>query len=303
MRFALDIGGTFVKCASVSEDGRIVRAGEFPSDPNLDTDGFARELVAGARAFLKVGCEDVVSVGAGMAGFVDGNRGIVFESPNLPRIRELDLARVLREGLSLPAYVDNDATVAAWGEYLFGGHEGVEDLLAVTLGTGIGGGLVLGGRLYRGAGGLAGEIGQMPLYPDGPACPGGGKGCLEHYIGKTGLEEDYRIRAGLTEAVEPRIIHDRAESGDPAARDAWIAYGRRLGIVLASVSNLLDLGAIVLTGGIIGAWADFETALNEAFNTYLITPHKNRLPIRKSILEGRSGILGAAFLDRALERE
>jgi glucokinase len=299
MRLALDIGGTLVKCAIVSNDGKIVRAGDFATQAILDNDSFAQSLVTDVLRFLAVGDEKPVMVGAGMPGFVDGKRGFLYESPNLPNLKNFEPARVLADGVGLPAYVDNDATAAAWGEFLFGHHEGVRDMLVVTLGTGIGGGLVLDGRLYRGSRGFAGEIGQMPIYPDGPPCPCGGKGCLERYIGKGALEEDYRVRAGLAKTVDPKTILERAKSGEVAAQAAWDAYGERLGIVLAGASNLLDLGVIILTGGIAGAWSCFSRALMESYNRYLITPYKDRVPVRVSELGGSAGILGAAFLDKA----
>lgn len=299
MRLALDIGGTKIKCATVTEDGQIVASGDFPSNPELENEEFAKLVVGGARNFLSEHGAAVTVVGAGMAGFVDASKGIIRESPNLPKVKDLELGRILTDGLDLLSFVDNDATAAAWGEYLFGGHVDVKDLLAVTLGTGIGGGLVLGGNLYHGANGMAGEIGQMVLIPAGPQCPGGGKGCLEYYIGKRGVMEDYRRRAKLDESVEPEEIHDRASGGDNAARESWKAYGQRLGVTLASSANLLDLGIIILTGGILGAWDFFSDAMMQTFRDHLITPHKAHKKVKKSNLEGKAGLLGAAFLDRA----
>jgi len=225
----------------------------------------------------------------------------VYESPNLPNIKNFNLGGVLSDGLGVRVWVENDATAAAWGEYLFGGHDGIEDMLVVTLGTGIGGGLVLRGKLYRGARGFAGEIGHVPLYVDGPECECGGKGCLELYTGKFALERDYLARSGLSEPVEPKIIFERAISGDLSAQETFKTYGKHLGLAFAHVANLLDLGAVVLTGGILGAWDFFYKSLFETFNLYLITPLKNRVPIKKSSLGGKSGILGAAFLDKAGE--
>ncbi len=296
MRLALDIGGTFIKCACVTDNGDIVKSGKFPTDPVAGD--LASHIVQGTRRFMDEWGEEISIVGAGMAGFVDGSRGIVYKSPNIPGVKNLELARELSEGLGIPAYIDNDATAAAWGEYLFGGHEGIRDMLVVTLGTGIGGGLVLDGRLHRGARGLAGEFGQMAFVPDGPECPGGGMGCLEYYIGKVGLMEDYKKKAELSESVEPKIIHERAIGGDRAAQDAFGLYGHRLGIACASSANLLDLGVIILTGGILGAWDYFEAELSRSFRKNLITPHKEFLQVKKTTLHGNAGILGAAFLDK-----
>ncbi len=299
MRFALDIGGTTVNCAAVDDDGEIIHDGDFRTKTDLDSDQFGQFLVDGSWNLMSRWGGEFELVGAGMAGFTDGKKGIVIQSPNMPGVDNLELAKVLGEGLKIPAYIDNDATVAAWGEYLFGGYNDVTDMLVVTLGTGIGGGLVLDGKLYRGAHGMAGEIGQMPYTPDGPQCPGGSKGCLEHYVGKAGLMEDYRTRAGLTEAVGPKIIHERAVDGDQSAIDAFNQYGHHLGVILAGSANLLDLGAVVLTGGIIGAWDQFHGALANSFRDHLITPLKDTLNVSRTTLGGNAGILGAAFLDRA----
>lgn len=298
MRLALDIGGTSVKWALVTNDGIIQHSGEFPTDSSLQTFDFARQLVSRVDDYKSFYSGPIEIIGAGMAGFVDGQRGIVYESPNLPLIKNLELARVLEDEFKVPAYVENDATSAAWGEYLFGGH-GCDDLLTVTLGTGIGGGLVLGGRLHRGTRGFAGEIGHTTLCPDGPKCPCGCMGCLELYISKAALEEDYREKAGLDVSVEPKVISERARNGDKAALDAWKAYGGRLGVSLAQAANLLDLGIIVLTGGILGAWDFFIEPLNETFNSYVLNPLKGKIRIVPSSLGGRAGTLGAAFLDKA----
>jgi glucokinase len=301
MRFALDIGGTSIKCAIVSDDGAIVRAGDFPTKASSDTKEFARSLIEGARHFLSQGDEKITSVGAGMAGIVDGKLGIVIESPNLPGVKNLPLADILSTELGLPAFVDNDATAAAWGEFLFGGHVGISDMLVVTLGTGIGGGLVLDSKLYHGMRGFAGEVGQIPLIPDGPQCPGGGRGCLEYYIGKAGLMEGYRDKVAMGHCIEPDELNVKARAGEKAAKESWEIYGADLGVVLAGISNLLDLGVIILTGGLTGAWEHFEPALLDKFNGHLITPLKGRIPIKVSNLGGKAGTLGAAFLDKAHE--
>jgi len=300
MRLAIDIGGTFIKCASVSDDGKIIGSSKFQTEPHLDTKDFSDHIVNGARKFIENGSGKYSLVGAGMAGFTDGRRGVVLESPNLPNVRNLELAKVLSDGLELPAYIENDATAAAWGEYLFGGHGDVKNMLVVTLGTGIGGGLVLDGRLYRGSKGMAGEIGQMVYEPGGAECGGGGRGCLEFFAGKNGLMEDYRKLSQMNEGVEPDVIFDNAVKDDPAAKRAFINYGYRLGVIFASSANLLDLDLIVLTGGIIGAWEFFGVALRDSIFEHAITPHKGTIHVKPTSLSGNAGILGAAFLDKAV---
>jgi len=298
MRLALDIGGTFIKCACVNENGDILTTHRFTTDTVLDSASFAEHLVNGVRGFIDDSGETYKLVGAGMAGFSDGSAGIVYESPNLPDIHEFHLADILSEGLDIPAFIENDATAAAWGEYLFGGHKNADNMLVVTLGTGIGGGLVLNGKIYRGTGGMAGEIGQMIYEPDGAPCGGGGYGCLESFCGKFGLMETYRSLANLPEPVEPDVIFNSALKGDKAAKEAYIKYGHQLGVVFASSANLLNPDAIILTGGIIGAWEFFGTSMADSFRRHVINPLKDTLHVELTTLSGNAGILGAAFLDR-----
>ncbi|HEX9745742.1 MAG TPA: ROK family protein, partial [bacterium] len=276
MRMALDIGGTAIKCAIVADDGKIIREGKFRTDSTLDSGTFGRLIVEGVRDFLSGGDEQITSIGAGMAGFTDAKKGIIYQSPNIPGIRDFNLVKVLEDEFDVEAYVDNDATVAAWGEFLFGGHN-VDDLLVVTLGTGIGGGLVLGGRLHRGEHGFTGEIGQMVLHPDGDECRGGGAGCLELYTGRKAVIEKYCRLSGADEKISPREIYESAADGDSAALETWSDYGRDLGILMASVGNLLDLGAIVVTGGLSGAYNFFYPELKRTLRKYLISPLKDTL--------------------------
>ena len=170
----------------------------------------------------------------------------------------------------MPAFIENDATAAAWGEFLFGKFPDMKNMMVVTLGTGIGGGLVLDGNLFRGAGGMAGEIGQMIYQPGGEICGGArGRGCLEFFNGKAGLMEEYRVLAGLDTSIEPDDITSAALRGDPSAIEVYKNYGYRLGVIFASSANLLDLGAIILTGGIIGAWDFFSGTLRDSVRDML----------------------------------
>ncbi len=300
MRLALDIGGTFIKIACITDAGDILDTSKFPTDPNLSNREFVNVLVENTRKSIAEWEGEFTVIGAGMAGFVDGVRGIIHKSPNIPNIKDLELARELTKELGIPAWVENDATAAAWGEFLFGDHDGNRYMLMLTLGTGNGGGLVLDGRLYRGSRGMAGEIGQMIYEPGGPECPGGARGCFEHWTGKTGLMNDYKDVAEINELIEPEVINELAASGEKAAIEAWRNYGTRLGIMIATTANLLDLDIVVLTGGLLGAWDNFIGPLKESMNEHLITPHKDVLRVEKSTLGGNAGLLGAAFLDKTV---
>lgn len=300
MRLALDIGGTFIKIACITDSGDILDTSKFPTDHNLSNQEFVNVLVENTRKSMADWEGEYAVIGAGMAGFVDVVRGIIHKSPCIPKIKNLELASELTRKLGIPVRVENDATAAVWGEFLFGDHKENRNMLMLTLGTGNGGGLVLDGRLYRGSRGMAGEIGQMIYEPGGPECPGGARGCFEHWTGKAGLMNEYKNLAELNELIEPEIINERAGSGEKAAIEAWRNYGARLGIMIASTANLLDLDIVVLTGGLLGAWDNFIGPLRESMKEHLITPHKDVLRVEKSTLGGNAGLLGAAFLDKAM---
>jgi glucokinase len=273
---------------------------KFPTDPSLPNEKFTEQIIKIGHETMTAQGGEFSSIGIGMAGFIDGIRGIVYESPNIPGIHNLELKKIVSAEIGIPTWVENDANAAAWGEYKFGNHGSPDNMLVLTLGTGNGGGLVLNEKIFRGAHGFAGEIGQMVYEPWGHDCPGGAKGCFEHYTGKSGLMNEYQTLSGSDQQIEPKEINERANSGEKAAIQAWERYGERLGIMLASVGNLLDLDLVVLTGGLIGGWDNFYESLMHSLKEHLISPHKEVLRVKKSTLGGDAGILGAAFLDNSM---
>ena len=300
MKLALDIGGTYIKAAGLTPVGEVTYSKKYPTDPDIPNEEFVQKIIRIANEFIENYVGESYYIGIGMAGFIDGMRGIVYESPNIPGIRDLELGKLVSDGTGLATWIENDANAAAWGEFRFGEYGKVRNMLILTLGTGNGGGLILNGKLHRGSHGMAGEIGQMVYEPWGYDCPGGAKGCFEHYTGKAGLITEYMELSGLEKPIEPEELNSRAESGEKAAIEAWNRYGDRLGIVIASTANLLDLDIVVLTGGLLGAWDNFIGPLEKSMVEHLITPHKDVLRVVKSTLGGDAGILGAAFLDESL---
>jgi glucokinase len=147
---------------------------------------------------------------------------------------------------------------------------------------------------------MAGEIGQMVYEPWGYPCPGGATGCFEHYTGKSGLVREYQDLSRSDSQLTPEEINKRADAGEEAAIEAWSRYGDRLGIMIASTANLLDLDIVVLTGGLLGAWDNFHGSLVNSMQEHLIAPHKKKLEVKKTALGGDAGILGAAFLDETM---
>jgi len=307
----VDIGGTKVAAGVVDEAGRILaRARRLtPSrDPRAVEDTIV-EVVRELRAGHRVEC-----VGIGAAGFVDADRGRVLFAPHLAWRNE-PLRDAVAESVGLPVVVENDANAAAWSEWRFGAGRGQERLVCVTLGTGIGGGIVLDGQVQRGAHGLAGEFGHMVVVPDGHRCECGNRGCLEQYASGNVLGREARelARAGSpvtvplmervggdVDALVGPLITEAARDGDPCAIELFEDVGRWLGIGLANLAAALDPGIFVIGGGVSDAGELLLRPARESFRRTLTGRGFRPEPrIVAAELGPEAGLVGAADLARA----
>jgi glucokinase len=259
----VDAGGTKVAAILVNvDDGRILDR-RLVHTPATDADAATRTIVAAVRD-LMAGGNDVLAVGVGAAGMVSRD-GVVRFAPNVAW-REYPLAERVAAGVGLPVLVDNDANVAAWGEFRFGAGRGSADMLLVTVGTGIGGGIVAGGRLYRGAHGFAGEIGHIIVEPGGPLCGCGNRGCWEQVasgraVDRLGREAALQYPEGLMvqlaggdpAAVAGPVVTEAARRGDRVAEGVLSEVGRRLGEGIAGLVNIVDPDIVVIGGGVMEA--------------------------------------------------
>jgi glucokinase len=300
----LDVGGTKIAAFRVVESGAIEERSQAPTPKD------AEEIVATmARLAREVRSESVVGVGVGAAGMVEFATGVLRYAPNLPW-RDLPLASRLTDELGLPCLVDNDANVAAWGEYRLGAGRGSTDMLLVTVGTGIGGGIVSGGRLVRGAHGFAGEIGHIIVEPNGPLCGCGNRGCWEQVaagraIDRLGREaaRDYpdapfvTLAGGDPNRVTGAAVTEAAMQGDDLAREILAAVGRRLGEGIAGLANLLDPDLVVVGGGAIAAGDLLLGPARVRFIEAIEAPeHRPEVPILAAELGNEAGAVGAAVL-------
>jgi glucokinase len=245
-----------------------------------------------------------------VAGLVDSEEGVLRFSPNVSW-RELPIAARIGEALGLPCQLDNDANVAAWGEWRFGAGRGYRHMLLVTLGTGIGGGIVAGRRLFRGAHGFGGEIGHFIVEPNGPLCGCGNRGCWEqvasgHAIGRLGREAarerpDSLLAelAGDPDAVSGVIVADAARRGDAVANDVLHEVGRRLGEGIAGLINVLDPQVVVVGGGAVEAGDALLEPARERCAAAIEGPaYRPKVPIVPAVLGNDAGAIGAAALAR-----
>lgn len=302
----VDIGGTKIAAGLVTEDGRIVRQ---------ETDPTPASGIAAAVASLVTrlrGDDPVGGVGIGAAGFVDGDRSTVNFAPNIDW-RDEPLGADVAALLDVPVVVENDANAAAWGEYRFGAGEDSDDMLFVTVGTGIGGGIVHHGNLFRGGFGAAAEIGHLRVVPGGRLCGCGQHGCLEQYASGRALVRDARERAeagdsaarallglaGSAEAITGPMVTDLAQQGDPLCRDVLHDAGRWLGEGIASLASVLDPAVIAVGGGVAAAGDLLLDPIRAAFEEHLSARAYRRVAdLRLAVFGNEAGIIGAADLGR-----
>jgi len=309
----VDIGGTKIAAGLVGPDGTMLAS---VSEPTPDADGIA-ELVAELVGRLRAQAEHpVAGIGVGAAGFVAADRSTVTFAPNIDW-RDEPLGERIGRLVELPVVVENDANAAAWGEYRFGAGADSDDLLLVTIGTGVGGGVIQDGDLVRGGFGAAAEIGHLRLVRDGRLCGCGQHGCFEKYASGSALVAEARdraasddpaaaalvARAGGVEAIKGPLVTDLAQEGDPFAVDLLRDLGAWIGEGCASLAAVLDPTVIVIGGGV-GAAGDLVLGpVREAFEEHLPARfHRRVAEVRLATLGNDAGIVGAADLGRSAPR-
>jgi glucokinase len=306
----IDVGGTKIAGGVVDEQGKILATARRES-PATDTDAIERDI-EDLVAELRVD-HDIVAVGVGAAGFVDSKRSTVLFAPNLAW-RDEPLRADLEKRINLPVVIENDANAAAWGEFTFGAGEDVQDTLLVTVGTGVGGGIVLNGQLHRGAFGVAAEIGHMRVVPDGRICGCGNRGCWEQYASGTALVRDTREQAsqgsliarslvdragGVVDGINGPLITEAAREGDSFAREQLASLGKWLGEGIASLTAVLDPAVVVIGGGVSEAGELLLEPVRAHYKANLTGRHyRPELEVRAALLGNKAGMIGAADLAR-----
>ena len=256
----VDIGGTDIKIGLVTHDGKVERSGKIPTRPE-EGPGAAAARVRDWLNGQGVAAGEPGTAGVACAGLIDRESGSIITSPNLKGWEGAEIGGIFSSALSVPVYVENDASAAAFGEYRMGAGRGTKDFACLTLGTGIGGGFVTGGVLYRGFHGLAGEIGHTIIMIDGPECSCGNRGCLEAFVGAGYIVE--RARAALESEPESELhrlaqitvedISIAASKGDRLAMNVLKETGYYLGVGLCNLIHIMDPEVIAIGGGVAGA--------------------------------------------------
>ena len=306
----VDVGGTKIAAGLVDEQGQLV-ARDRTESPATDPVAIVRTIGELVRSL--VGSNEVEAVGVCAAGFVDKERAMVVFAPNLAW-RDEPLRDHLQAELDLPVVVENDANAAAWGEFTFGAGEDVEDLLMLTIGTGVGGGVVIDGELTRGGFGMGGEVGHIQMVPNGVKCGCGNLGCLESYGSGSALlrvtrelaVEDPTAAARVLELasddvdrIEGPMVTEAARAGDQFAIERLAELGDWIGQGVATLTAVLDPNVVVIGGGVSEAGQLLLDPIRSSFESHVtVRNHRPLLELRQAQLGNAGGTIGVADLAR-----
>lgn len=308
MILAVDIGGTNFSLALGTPDGRILKRTTCSTDRSGGAGWMIERVLKVGRRFIASSPEAVSACGISFGGPVDFASQRIVNSTHVAGWDDVAIPETIQRDLGIPAVVDNDANAGALGELTFGAGRGCRHLIYYNIGTGIGAGIIIDGEIYRGANGNAGELGHVPVLPDGPLCDCGNRGCLEALCSGTAIgrrgEEAVRtwpgrgggIRQAAGGPVTARAVFDAARAGDPLALDLVNETCRYLGMGVAAAMNALAPEAIVIGGSVAKAGRVLFEPLREQADRFLMPVHRPHLRILPARLKGKSGLLGAVAL-------
>lgn len=312
----VDLGATTVKAGLVDPQGNILVHQKTETLADRGPSVVIRQIAHTIRGLLDhAKREEIKGIGIGAPGVVERDGGVVRHPPNFANWSEVSLKVELEKEFHFPVAIENDANVAAFAEARFGAGRGHPDFLFVIWGTGVGGGIIIGGEIFRGPSGGAGEIGHVTIDYNGPLCGCGNRGCVEAYVGQRYLSQRMRDRLralkknrpempskvlelvhGNFDAIEPYSISLAARQGDALARDVLLEAANLLGIGLASVLNVLDLRLVIIGGGLSGADAVVFETLERSIKSRVLKGSRDHIRVVPAQLGNDAGIIGAASL-------
>ena len=299
----IDIGGTNLRGALISEDGKIIKRYKVRSNAKKGIEEVIKTLSKFINKFEKAKPD---AIGIGIPGIIDQKNKLLTQAPNIAGVDNFPIFQIIKKNLKtkIPFIIENDASCAALGEYWMGVCKNKKSsMIMLTIGTGLGGGIVINDNLWTGEDGMAGEIGHITIDRNGPQCNCGNYGCLESYVSavavrRTVIENSYltsKISRTKNEGIS-KIMMELAAKGDKEALKLWKDLGRNLGIGIASIANILNIETVVIGGGLSNAWDFFiKDTRSEARKRGLTAPVK-RLKIKKAVLGDDAGIYGASYL-------
>jgi glucokinase len=292
----VDLGGTNLRAAAIGRDGGILDRVQGVTGLSTGRDAVIHDIVAGILKLRAARPNDsLAGIGIGVPGFLDIEKGIVTLAPNLPGFENFPMRDEIERLLKARVVLENDANAAALGEKWMGAGRGVNELVLLTLGTGVGGGIIVDGRVLHGFFGMAGELGHMTIVPNGYPCACGNNGCLEKHASATAVTCMARM-LGLGENLNAKQVHDLALAGNERARTIFRSFGATLGIALATLINVFNFPLYLLSGGVLGAWDMFAPAMFDEIRRRSLTFRSTATRIDKAALGNEAGLYGAAYL-------
>lgn len=305
---AMDVGGTNICAGLVNGDGRVLAGRRFPTCSGRPP----AEVIADMVGQLSSLCDEMPperrpsALVVGLPGWIDQAEGVLIQAPNMPGWKSVPLASILSRALNISVLLENDTNLYAMGEWLYGAGQGLTNLIVITLGTGVGGGLILNGRLWNGSFATAVEIGHIPLALRGGAlCGCGRRGCLETVASATGMSRLGRewlekgrptLYQGRPGDLDTKIMFELAERGDPMSLAVFRRAGEALGQVLCSIFNLMGLESVVVGGGVAGAFDHIYPSIAKMLAKRLVVADPKHIKILKSRLGDYAPLIGGGAL-------
>ncbi|GAB4295745.1 MAG: ROK family protein [Ignavibacteriaceae bacterium] len=306
----IDLGGTNIKFGIVTEKGKILKKLSIKTEAEKGPERIIENIKTGINELISPGQKNKIEgIGIGSPGIVSLKKGTVENPPNLPGWNKVNLGKIISKEFKIPVHVENDANAAAIGELIFGSGKKYNSFIMVTLGTGVGGGIVINRKIYRGEFGAAGEIGHVTIDFKGPKCNCGSYGCVETYVGNQYLKN--RIREELKnhpdsvvwkivnydiDNVSPRIIQQALEMNDIYAGKIVSDLGLYLGAALTSLTNTLDITVFIIGGGVAGFGAPLLSKIRDTIASRAMPPLQHRIKVVAASLRNEAGIKGASAL-------
>lgn len=295
----VDLGGTNLRVAAIDTAGQMLKRVSVPADYNAGPDHVVCEIVNTIEQVRsQVDDSRLQGVGIGIPGFIDIEAGVVVGAANLPGFQGYPVRAHIEQELKTHIILENDANAAALGEMWMGAGRGVKDLLLITLGTGIGGGIIVDGKVLHGFLGMAGEIGHMTVFPDGNPCGCGNCGCLEKHASASAIAAmGQMMHFGNNEhEITAKRVYELALGGNDRAKLVFESVGRALGIAIANMINLFNFQLYLVSGGPLPAWDLFAPSMMAEINKRSFTSSRSGTRVERAQLGGDAGLFGAAYL-------
>jgi len=298
----VDLGGTNLRVAAIDAQGQVLHKVSEPAVFDAGPRRVVNEIVKVIEAVrTHIGTDGLRGVGIGVPGFIDMNAGVIIGSANLPGFQGFPVRDEIQEQLGTKIILENDANAAALGEMWRGAGKNVKDLILLTLGTGIGGGIVMNGKVMHGFLGMAGEFGHMTVFPDGNPCGCGNTGCLEKHASATAIAAMGRMMHFGRDVTSARV-YELALEGNERAKLVFESTGRALGIAIASLINVFNFPLYLLSGGPLPAWDFFAPSMFAEINKRSFIFARTGTRVEKGLLGADAGLYGAAYLPLQCER-